>query len=442
MEETNAMYETESSINPIDYLKMFFRRKWLIAAPAFLGLVIGIVAGFILPKSYQSSTLILVEEEKVINPLISGLAVSTSVSSRMNTIKEQVMSWNNLVKLSQKLNMVKDVTNQAEFEDLIKELRNNIQVRMRGRNLISIGYNNPNPQKALDVVKALNELFIQTNIDSQTKETDVAILFIKDQLKVYKRKIKEAEVSTIQDKLNNLLVDTTEKHPLVKEYRQEIATLNKQLESGEYDVDVDSMQPIPDPIYKRIEEELKGIQQDQGVALGLAPEAQAGIGTQGQVNDLYKILAMDKLDAVAARDARVNENIYNMLLQRLESAKITQRLEASKEGTRYTVLDPPRLPLKPVKPNKLLVIFMGLFIGGISGVGLVIGSEFIDSSILDINEAKKVLSLPILGAISKISTVEEIDKQKLRTRKAVSISLAVSASVIIVVMLFSFFTRP
>ena len=83
-------------------------------------------------------------------------------------------------------------------------------------------------------------------------------------------------------------------------------------------------------------------------------------GSDAQNSDpnatLYKVVLMDKLDSVLARDMRVNENIYNMLLQKLETAKITQRLEASKEGTRYTVIDPPRLPLTPSKPKKLMVI--------------------------------------------------------------------------------------
>ena len=45
-----------------------------------------------------------------------------------------------------------------------------------------------------------------------------------------------------------------------------------------------------------------------------------------------------------ARDANVNETIYNTLLQRLETAKITQRLQSSQEGTKYTIIDPPARP--------------------------------------------------------------------------------------------------
>ena len=67
------------SKHPADYLKIIFRRKWFLIVPVVIGLVGGTIAGNILPKSYEASTLILVEEGRVINPLIQGLAVSTSV---------------------------------------------------------------------------------------------------------------------------------------------------------------------------------------------------------------------------------------------------------------------------------------------------------------------------------------------------------------------------
>jgi capsular polysaccharide biosynthesis protein len=150
---------------------------------------------------------------------------------------------------------------------------------------------------------------------------------------------------------------------------------------------------------------------------------------------------MDKLDSVLARDMRVNENIYNMLLQKLETAKITQRLESSKEGTRYTVIDPARLPLKPVKPNKLKVIFLGLFLGTCSGAGFVFGREFLDQSFLDIQDAKQTLDLPILGGISRLTTQEEIDREKYKKRKIITIAVSSSVALIIIVMLVALLKR-
>ncbi|MCX5701749.1 MAG: Wzz/FepE/Etk N-terminal domain-containing protein, partial [Candidatus Omnitrophica bacterium] len=116
--------------NPMEYLKIFFRRKWLFIAPVFAGLVLGIVAAFVLPPNYESSTTILVEEERIINPLIENLAVSSTAAQRMENIREIILGWNSLVQLSEKLNLAKKVHTQLQFEELIKGLRESISVLM------------------------------------------------------------------------------------------------------------------------------------------------------------------------------------------------------------------------------------------------------------------------------------------------------------------------
>ncbi len=426
--------------NPVEYLKIFFRRKWLFITPVFIGLILSIIASFLLPPTYESSTVILVEEEKIINPLIQGLAVSTSLAQRMRTIKEQILSWNSLVQLTKKLNLTNDVTNQSQFESLISSLRKNIVVQMRGPNLIRVSYYGENPEKTQIVTKTLTDIFIDENMRSQTKETDVAIGFIKDQLEVYKRKIKESEIAQPEEQLKNLLVDSTEQHPLVKELRQRITIAKNELQSGSYQVS-GTEGPIPTPLYESLKQELDKVTNKENIN-ALDSVAYAANTTQEDPNtSIYKLILMDKLDSVLARDMRVNENIYNMLLQKLETAKITQRLEASKEGTRYSIIDPPRLPLKPVKPNKMLVIFLGIFIGGFSGTGLVLGREFMDHSFLDIEDAKDNLEFPVLGAISRLTTQEEIDKEKYKKKKLITIALVSSAVLLLIVMLFSFLRK-
>jgi hypothetical protein len=162
----------------------------------------------------------------------------------------------------------------------------------------------------------------------------------------------------------------------------------------------------------------------------------------GSDEQLYKLLLLDKMDAAMARDAKVNENIYNMLLQRLETAKITQRLEASKQGTRYTVLDPPRLPLKPIKPNKFLVAIVGIFLGASVGVGLILLLELTDHSFLGIDEAKEFLELPILAGISKILTEEDIAVAREKNRFRTAVFSITSLLLIIITSLYSFLQKP
>lgn len=410
-------------VSPMNYLKIFFRRKEMIFIPAFIGLILGVCTGILLPKQYMSSTVILVKEGKTDNPLFSELAVSTTVEQRLTGIRESILGWNSLVELVRRLHLDEGMTTKEEFEQLIKGLKEDIKIDLRGANILDLTYVNKNPEMAQAVVKNITDIFIDKNLDAQNRETSEAIAFIEDQLHVYRGKIKSAEIAQMQDQLDALLIDSTEKHPLVRELQEKIAAKREDLkkENLEYTASADlgdqKTKPMIDEIRKAI---------DSLEAKNLRPGGAAGQGSDTQ------LLLNVNIEKVLARDVDVNEQIYNMLLQRIETAKITQRLQSSKEGTRYEVVDPPRIPLKPFKPNQILVAVVGLFLGAVAGVGLVLASEFLDKSFIDVEEAKEYLGVALFGAISKIHTPQSIRREKEKKRWLYGLTLVAGVIMVIV----------
>jgi hypothetical protein len=87
------------------------------------------------------------------------------------------------------------------------------------------------------------------------------------------------------------------------------------------------------------------------------------------------------------------------------------------------------------------VIFLGLIFGGFAGTGFVFGREFLDHSFLDVEDAKQNLEHPLLGAISRITTQEEIDAQKFREKKWINITLIASSVLILIAMLIYFLKK-
>jgi len=172
---------------PIRYAKIFFRRKWLLLIPTVIGVLGGIITGALLPKVYQSYSVVMIEEEKTLNPLISGIAVSADVVSRMANIREQILGWNSLVQLVERLHLANDVKSQVEYEQLVLDLRRKIGVRMQGANLIKITYTSDKPAEAKKVVQTVNDIFVEENMKAQNRESTIAIEFLKDQISVYPR---------------------------------------------------------------------------------------------------------------------------------------------------------------------------------------------------------------------------------------------------------------
>ncbi|MFA5262097.1 MAG: GNVR domain-containing protein [Candidatus Omnitrophota bacterium] len=418
MAEFNA-----DSMSFMAYLKMFFRRKELVIIPLLLGLSLGVCAGILLPKKYLSSTVILVEEGKTDNPLFSELAVSSTVQQRMNTIKESMLGWVSLVELVKRLHLDQNVKTRQQFEALILGIRKDIIIRLRANNILELAYVGLDPVQTQAVVQNITDIFIQRNKNIQTQETQDAITFIEQQLKVYKGKIKSAEIAELQDKLDELMIDSTEKHPLVRQIQEKINIQKAELEAEnlQYTKPDKLEKETSNPLISSIKAAL-----DKMEGSGESPKP--GTAEDG---DLYKIML---LNTVAARDVRVNEQIYNMLLQRMETAKITQSLQLSKEGTKYTILDPPRVPLQPFQPNRVLVAVIGAIFGLALGIGLVFLLEFFDKSFIDVEEAKDFLGVPLLGAISKIETEATVRMEREKQVWMYAVTILGSEILVIVTM--------
>lgn len=421
-----AVDSNAGEMSPLSYLKIFFRRKELLIISAIIGLVVGVCLGIILKAEYQSSAIILVEEGKTDNPLFDKLAISTTVQQRMVAIKESMLGWNSLVELVNRLGMDRNVRTPLEFEQLIDGIKGKTVFELRGQNLISLSFNGPDPEQAQAVVQNIADIFIERNQAIQNQETSSAIKFIEEQLKVYRGKIKSAQIAQLKEQLQTLLYDSTDEHPDVRKLKEQIKQKEDELrkENLEYQEDILKSSGSNEALIQGIQEALASLE-DTSKSLG-------GKTLTGESDALSKVVLMEKLDKVKSGDGGINQGIYDMLLQRLETAKITERLQSSKEGTKYTTIDPPRVPLVPVFPNKVLFALGGMASGILFGIGLIFGFEFLDKSFLDVEDAKNFLGQPLLGAISKINTEATIRVE--RERQIWMYSLTIVGGIIIIIL--------
>lgn len=409
--------------NIVNYLQIFFRRKHLFLYPFLLTVMVVVIASFVMPKTYISSSVILIEEEDVINPLISGLAVSTTVSDRLRILREQILSWKSLTELTKRLKLDSNVKSQYSYEELIKGLRKDISVESRGDQLVMISYNGDNPETVQQVAKALTDIFIQQNVDAKTRETDVAVSFLEDQLKLYRFKIKSDAIKNLQDQLDQLLVDATPKHPMVKNLYSRLEKLKIELDKDDIDVRLQSQKPMADT---------------DMLSYMILKELKKEDGSYDSVKDIADNLSMNLSNKTGlALDASVNEDVYGMLLKRLETARITQKLDTFKEGTRFTVIDPPRLPLRPSKPDPVQFLIIGIFLGAGIGYGCIFLAEMVDRSFKNIYDAKADLAYPILGVISTIITEDEFQKTKKGAKFTYLIMCLFFCLLITIVLVFS-----
>jgi polysaccharide chain length determinant protein (PEP-CTERM system associated) len=135
-------------------------------------------------------------------------------------------------------------------------------------------------------------------------------------------------------------------------------------------------------------------------------EYQRRIEMAPKVDEIYKGLLSERTYTQAK---------YDDLMKKSMEAKVSQGLEKEQMGERFNLIDPPRLPEKPIKPNIPAILLIGLVLGIGSGVGVTAIKEFSDTSVRSIRTLAKETALPVLGGIPEIVTWR--DKKRLRMKR-------------------------
>jgi uncharacterized protein involved in exopolysaccharide biosynthesis len=217
-----------------------------------------------------------------------------------------------------------------------------------------------------------------------------------------------------QVELARLEVDATEEHPHVKSLLLQIEELKEAIKAKRSQVYSSSDKESLNPLYQNIKVDLSRLESEI-----------ESLRTRIQLTQVYlkehakKIKLIPEKEAELARlqrDYSVNAKIYTDLTERLETAYLTQRLEIQEKGTKFKVVDPARVPLKPFKPNRKFMAIAGIALGIAVGVGLIFMAEMTDHSFIEINQLRNFLNIPVLASVSQILTVEEAEEIRARRK--------------------------
>lgn len=103
-----------------------------------------------------------------------------------------------------------------------------------------------------------------------------------------------------------------------------------------------------------------------------------------------------------SRDYQNTRESYQKLLQKFEDAQQAENLERRQKGEQFKIIDPARIPQKPIKPNIPRILLIGLFIGIVSGIGLAFLREQLDHSFRDAEDLEATFHFKVLANIPKI----------------------------------------
>jgi len=169
------------------------RRKFLLLT-FFVVIAIGsLLLGFYWPKTFVASTSILVNEDDIIQELMAGRAVPTSVHDRRLIAREVLFSRRVMNEVLRKSSLINESTTRAERERLARLVESRTTVGSPRENLLMIEYRDTDPQRAFLVTSLFSQLLISESRAAKLKESRDAYEFISAQVANYHNKLLQAE---------------------------------------------------------------------------------------------------------------------------------------------------------------------------------------------------------------------------------------------------------
>ena len=222
-----------------------------------------------------------------------------------------------------------------------------------------------------------------------------------------KDRLKELRVTLV-----GLKARYSEEYPDVIKTKAEIANLEKKLQTQ---MKEPAVQEKPDnPAYVALAAQLASVQAElRSVKVQIEEldkqrdSLRNALEASPKVEEGYKKLSVERNDTQAK---------YDDLMKKYMEAKVAYGLEKEQMGERFTLIDPARLPEKAVRPNRPVVLLIGLFLGITSGVGIASLQEASDRSARKSEDLTRSFPFPVLTEIPEIVTVEDEQRKKKRLK--------------------------
>jgi polysaccharide chain length determinant protein (PEP-CTERM system associated) len=248
----------------------------------------------------------------------------------------------------------------------------------------------------------------------------------------------DKELEQLKTKLADLTAHYTDKHPDVKKTKEQIAHATKVREKLLADMNQASSAPdtenwVPSGPDSRsileLEGQLKANQVEITSREAEIKDVQAKLAEyQGRLN---MAPVMEQQFADITRDYDQSKADYESLLKKKNESSMATDLERTQQSQHFRMMDPPNLPSKPAKPNRLLFCVAGLAVGLVMGSGVVAAREKLSGKVYSEREIKKLVPFAVIVEIPPIETPEEERSNRRGMWLAGAAALAVAACVLV-----------
>ncbi|HAV5852097.1 TPA: polysaccharide biosynthesis tyrosine autokinase [Acinetobacter baumannii] len=288
----------------------------------------------------------------------------------------------------------------------IKSISSDYSVEEKGKltGILGLSYQGQDQEHITKVLNAILATYSAKNIERRSAESAQTLKFLDEQLPDLKKQLDDAERQFNKFRQQYNTVDVTKESELY--LTQSITLETKKAELEQKQAEMAAKYTAEHPAMREINGQLAAINKQIGElnsTLKQLPDVQR------QYLQLY-------------REVEVKTQLYTALLNSYQQLRIAKAGEIGNVRIVDTAIE----PVQPIKPKKLLVLILSVFVGGFIGTLIALLRNMLRTGIKDSGQIENELDLPVYATVPR-SPIQESRIKILKKKKSIPI-LAVKNS--------------
>ncbi|WP_148334943.1 polysaccharide biosynthesis tyrosine autokinase [Acinetobacter lwoffii] len=264
--------------------------------------------------------------------------------------------------------------------------------------VLGLNYEGEDKKHITQVLNAILTAYSQQNIERRSAETAQTLKFLEDQLPELKQQLDVAEREFNRFRQQSNTVDVTKESELY--LTQSIALETQKAQIEQQVAEASSKYTNEHPMMQQMNAQLGAINKkiaELDGTLKRLPELQR------QYLQLF-------------REVEVKQQLYTGLLNSYQQLRIAKAGEIGN----VRIVDTAVEPIQPIKPKKLQILILSIFLGGFLGTLLALLRNMMRSGIKDAAQIENELDLPVYATVPR-SLIQESRINLLKKKKNIPI---------------------
>lgn len=273
--------------------------------------------------------------------------------------------------------------------ETIERLQDELNISEKGKQsgIIDVALEGENPKLITGVLNEIGREYVRQNVDRKSEEAEKTLAFLNTQLPELKQELERAEKKYNELRNNRGTVDLGEEAKTV--LQQSVLTQTKMVE-----------------LKQKKEELLSRFQSEHPAVQAINQQMQELTRDMASVDSKIKRLPDVEQNVLRlSRDVKINTELYTALVSAAQQLRLATE---SKVGS-VRLLDNAVVPLKPVKPNRKLIIAVSAVVGIALGIIAAFMRKLVYGRIDAPHEIEQLLGLPVAATIPHSPSQKQLE---------------------------------